>query len=145
VVVDYAHTPDALDKAARALHPVAHSRGGRLVVVFGAGGDRDADKRPLMGAIVSRLADRVVLTSDNPRNEDPAAILKAIRRGVSGDCITELDRQTAIDSTIEAAAAADVVLIAGKGHEQYQEIAGLRLPFSDAAVAEAALGRRGGP
>lgn len=143
VVIDYAHTPDALDKAARALHPVAQSRGGRLVVVFGAGGDRDTDKRPLMGAIVSRLADRVVLTSDNPRNEDPAAILKAIRRGVSGDCITELDRQTAIDSTIEAAAAADVVLIAGKGHEQTQEIAGVRLPFSDAAVAEAALGRRG--
>ena len=144
VVVDYAHTPDALDKATRALQPVAHSRGGQLVVVFGAGGDRDADKRPLMGAIVSRLADRVVLTSDNPRNEDPAAILKAIRRGVSGDCITELDRQAAIDSAIGAAAAADVVLIAGKGHEEYQEIAGVRLPFSDAAAAEAALGRRGG-
>ena len=145
VVVDYAHTPDALDKAARALQPVARSRGGRLVVVFGAGGDRDADKRPLMGAVVSRLADRVVLTSDNPRGEDPAAILMAIRRGVSGDCIAEPDRETAIASAIASAAAADVVLIAGKGHEQYQEIAGLRLPFSDAAVAEAALGRRGGP
>lgn len=145
VVVDYAHTPDALDKATRALQPVAHSRGGRLVVVFGAGGDRDADKRPLMGAIVSRRADRVVLTSDNPRSEDPAAILAAIRRGVSGDCITELDRQTAIDAAIGAAASADVVLIAGKGHEAYQEIAGVRLPFSDAQVAEAALGRRGNP
>jgi UDP-N-acetylmuramoyl-L-alanyl-D-glutamate--2,6-diaminopimelate ligase len=143
VVVDYAHTPDALDKATRALHPVAQARGGRLVVVFGAGGDRDADKRPLMGAIVSRLADRVVLTSDNPRGENPAAIIKAIRRGVSGDCITELDRETAIVSAIEAAAAADVVLIAGKGHEEYQEIAGKRLPFSDAGVAAAALGRRG--
>jgi len=143
VVVDYAHTPDALDKVTRALHPVAQSRGGRLVVVFGAGGDRDADKRPLMGAIVSRLADRVVLTSDNPRGEDPAAILKAIRRGVSGDCITELDRETAIVSAIEASAAADVVLIAGKGHEEYQEIAGARLPFSDAKVAAAALGRGG--
>jgi UDP-N-acetylmuramoyl-L-alanyl-D-glutamate--2,6-diaminopimelate ligase len=96
-----------------------------------------------MGAVVSRRADRVVLTSDNPRNEDPAAILKAIRRGVSGDCTTEPDRQAAIDSAIGAAAAADVVLIAGKGHEQYQEIAGQRLPFSDARVAEAALGRRG--
>jgi UDP-N-acetylmuramoyl-L-alanyl-D-glutamate--2,6-diaminopimelate ligase len=143
VVVDYAHTPDALDKATRALQPVAQSRGGRLVVVFGAGGNRDADKRPLMGAIVSRLADRVVLTSDNPRGEDPAAILKAIRRGVSGACITELDRETAIVSAIEAAAPADVVLIAGKGHEEYQEIAGKRLPFSDAGVAAAALGRRG--
>ncbi len=144
VVVDYAHTPDALDKVTRALRPVAQSRGGRLVVVFGAGGDRDADKRPLMGAIVSRLADRVVLTSDNPRGEDPAAILKAVRRGVSGDCITELDRETAIASAIEASAAADVVLIAGKGHEEYQEIAGARLPFSDARVAAAALGRWGG-
>ena len=140
VVVDYAHTPDALDKALMALKPVAQSRGGRLVAVFGAGGDRDAGKRPLMGAIVSRLADRVVLTSDNPRGEDPAAILRAIRRGVSGDCITELDRETAIVSAIEAAAAADVVLIAGKGHEEYQEIAGARLPFSDARVAVAALG-----
>ena len=142
VVVDYAHTPDALDKATRALQPVARSRGGRLIVVFGAGGDRDADKRPLMGAIVSRLADRVVLTSDNPRGEDPAAILKAIRRGVSGDCVTELDRETAIVSAVEAAAAADVVLIAGKGHEEYQEVAGARLPFSDAKVAAAALGGR---
>jgi UDP-N-acetylmuramoyl-L-alanyl-D-glutamate--2,6-diaminopimelate ligase len=143
VVVDYAHTPDALDKAMRALHPVAQSRGGRLVVVFGAGGDRDADKRPLMGAIVSRLAERVVLTSDNPRGEDPGAIIKAIRRGVSGECVIEPDRETAISSAIESATAADVVLIAGKGHEEYQEIAGRRLPFSDAAVAGAALGRRG--
>ena len=144
VVVDYAHTPDALDKALRALHPVAESRGGRLVAVFGAGGDRDAGKRPLMGAIASRLAGRVVLTSDNPRGEDPAAIVAAIRRGVSGDCAVELERATAIACAIEAAAAADVVLVAGKGHEEYQEIAGRRLPFSDAKVAEAALGRRGG-
>jgi len=145
VVVDYAHTPDALDKVLSALQPVARARGGRLVAVFGAGGGRDPDKRPLMGAIASRLADRVVLTSDNPRSEDPAAILKAIRRGVSGDCVTEPDRKTAIVSAIDAAAGADVILIAGKGHEAYQEIAGVRLPFSDAAVAEAALGRRGNP
>jgi UDP-N-acetylmuramoyl-L-alanyl-D-glutamate--2,6-diaminopimelate ligase len=144
VVVDYAHSPDALDKALRALHPVAQSRGGRLVVVFGAGGNRDADKRPLMGAIASRLAGRVVLTSDNPRGEDPAAIVAAIRRGVSGDCVLELDREAAIVSAIEAAAPADVVLVAGKGHEEYQEVAGKRLPFSDARIAEAALGRRGG-
>jgi UDP-N-acetylmuramoyl-L-alanyl-D-glutamate--2,6-diaminopimelate ligase len=143
VVVDYAHTPDALDKALRALHPVAQSRGGCLVVVFGAGGNRDADKRPLMGAIASRLAGRVLLTSDNPRGEDPAAIVAAIRRGVSGDCVLELDREAAIVAAIEAAAPADVVLVAGKGHEEYQEIAGKRLPFSDARVAEAALGRRG--
>jgi UDP-N-acetylmuramyl-tripeptide synthetase len=144
VVVDYAHSPDALDKALRALLPVAQSRGGRLVVVFGAGGNRDADKRPLMGAIASRLAGRVVLTSDNPRGEDPAAIVAAIRRGVSGECILELDRKAAIVSAIDAAAPADVVLVAGKGHEEYQEIAGERLPFSDARVAEAALDRRVG-
>jgi UDP-N-acetylmuramoyl-L-alanyl-D-glutamate--2,6-diaminopimelate ligase len=143
VVVDYAHTPDALGKVTQALHPVARSRGGRLVVVFGAGGDRDAGKRPLMGAVVCRLADRVVLTSDNPRGEDPAAIIKAIRKGVSGDCVVELDREAAIFSAIEASAAADVVLIAGKGHEEYQESAGKRLPFSDAKVAAAALERRG--
>jgi len=143
VVIDYAHTPDALDKVLRALQPVARSRGGRLVVVFGAGGDRDADKRPLMGAIASRLADRVLLTSDNPRGEDPAAIGAAIRKGVSGDCVIELDRETAIVSAIGGAAPADVVLIAGKGHEECQEIAGRRLPFSDARVATAALDRRG--
>ena len=143
VVVDYAHTPDALDKVLSALRPLAQARGGRLVAVFGAGGGRDQAKRPVMGRVASARADRVVLTSDNPRGEDPRAIVEAIRDGVSGDCVVELDRTKAIDAAIGSAAAADVVLIAGKGHEGFQEIAGQRLPFSDAAAAGAALGRRG--
>jgi UDP-N-acetylmuramoyl-L-alanyl-D-glutamate--2,6-diaminopimelate ligase len=143
VVVDYAHTPDALDKVLSALKPVAQARGGRLVAVFGAGGGRDKAKRPVMGSVAAARADRIVLTSDNPRGEDPRAIIEAIRHGISGDCAVELDRARAIDAAIGSADAADVVLIAGKGHEGFQEIAGRRLPFSDAAVAGAALGRRG--
>ena len=143
VVVDYAHTPDALEKVLSALKPIARARGGQLVAVFGAGGDRDATKRPEMGAAASALADRVVLTSDNPRSEAPQAIVDAIRRGVTGPCEVELDRGQAIAGAIAAADAADVVLLAGKGHEPYQEIAGRRLPFSDAAEAAAALARRG--
>jgi UDP-N-acetylmuramoyl-L-alanyl-D-glutamate--2,6-diaminopimelate ligase len=141
VVVDYAHTPDALEKVLQALRPVVAARGGALVAVFGAGGDRDSAKRPLMGEVASRLADRLVLTSDNPRSEDPQAILEAIRRGVSGAHELEPDRAAAIARAIGEASASDVVLIAGKGHETYQEIAGKRLPFSDAAAAESALGR----
>jgi UDP-N-acetylmuramoyl-L-alanyl-D-glutamate--2,6-diaminopimelate ligase len=144
VVVDYAHTPDALDKVLAALQPVAQARGGRLVAVFGAGGGRDASKRAQMGLAASRRADRVVLTSDNPRGEEPLAIIEAIRRGIAGDCAVEPDRAKAIGATIAAADAADVILIAGKGHERFQEINGRRLPFSDAAVAGAALLRRGG-
>ena len=142
VVVDYAHTPDALEKVLQALRPVARARGGRLAVVFGAGGERDSAKRPQMGAVASRLADRVVLTSDNPRGEDPALIIDAIRRGTTGEVATEADREGAIRSVIASADADDVILLAGKGHETIQEIAGRRLPFSDAAVAAAALGRR---
>ncbi len=142
VVVDYAHTPDALDKVLAALKPVAQARGGRLVAVFGAGGDRDATKRPEMGRVASALADRVVLTSDNPRGEDPQAIVDAIRGGASAQCVVELDRAKAIAGAIAAADAADVILLAGKGHEPYQEIAGRRMPFSDAAQAAAALERR---
>ena len=142
VVVDYAHTPDALEKVLTALRPIAAQRGGRLAVVFGAGGDRDATKRPLMGAIAGRLADRVVLTSDNPRNEDPLAILGALRSGLQRPHEEEPDRARAIAQAIEAAAAEDVVLIAGKGHETYQEIAGRRLPFSDADEARKALAGR---
>jgi UDP-N-acetylmuramoyl-L-alanyl-D-glutamate--2,6-diaminopimelate ligase len=143
VVIDYAHTPDALDKVLQALRPVARERGGRLVAVFGAGGDRDAAKRPVMGRVVSRLADRAVVTSDNPRGEDPGRIIDAILVGMAGNCEIEVDRAKAIETAIAGADDADVVLIAGKGHESYQEVAGRRLPFSDASVARAALQRSG--
>jgi UDP-N-acetylmuramoyl-L-alanyl-D-glutamate--2,6-diaminopimelate ligase len=145
VVVDYAHTPDALDKVLAALEPAARARGGRLVALFGAGGGRDAAKRPQMGFAASRRADRIVLTSDNPRGEDPLAILEAIRAGLAGwagECAVEPDRAKAIEAAIASAGEADVLLLAGKGHEAYQEIGGRRLPFSDAAVAAAALARR---
>lgn len=142
-VIDYAHTPDALDKTLHALRPVAQARQGRLIVVFGAGGDRDASKRARMGEIAARLADGVVLTSDNPRGEDPLAIIAAIRSGVQGACEIEPDRAKAISAAIRDAGVGDVVLIAGKGHETYQEIAGRRLPFSDLALAEQAIAARG--
>jgi len=142
VVVDYAHSPDALEKVLAALRPVAAARAGRLAVVFGAGGDRDATKRPLMGAVAARLADRVVVTSDNPRSEDPLAIIAQIERGMSGAHDAEPDRRRAIEKAVREADRRDVVLIAGKGHENYQEIAGRRLAFSDSAAARAALALR---
>jgi len=141
VVVDYAHTPDALEKVLQALRPLAAARGGALVAVFGAGGERDAAKRPLMGAIAARLADRVVLTSDNPRGEEPGSIIEAIRGGAPRVHRIEPDRAAAIERAVLEAAASDVVLLAGKGHETYQEVAGRRLPFSDASAARAALER----
>ena len=144
VVVDYAHTPDALEKVLQALRPVAQARRGRLVAVFGAGGDRDAAKRPLMGAVVARLADAAMVTSDNPRSEDPAAIIAQIAAGMPSTTPREIDRARAIEQVIAQAARHDVVLVAGKGHEPYQEIAGRRVPFSDIAVARAALAKRGG-
>lgn len=143
VIVDYAHTPDALEQVLAALKPLARARAGQLVAVFGAGGGRDAAKRPGMGAAAARHADRIVLTSDNPRGEDPLAILADIRAGVAGECRIEPDRARAIEAAVAGAGEADVVLIAGKGHESTQEIAGRKLPFSDAAVAEAALRRKG--
>jgi UDP-N-acetylmuramoyl-L-alanyl-D-glutamate--2,6-diaminopimelate ligase len=144
VVVDYAHTPDALEKALHALRPLATTRGGRLACVFGCGGNRDATKRPLMGAIAARDADAVVVTSDNPRGEPPAAILAEIVAGIAESAKVTVveDRRAAIARAIAAADARDVILVAGKGHEDYQDIAGVKHPFSDAAEAEHALARR---
>jgi UDP-N-acetylmuramyl-tripeptide synthetase len=142
VIVDYAHTPDALEKVLTALRP-ALTAPGELICVFGCGGDRDAGKRPEMGHIAARFADRVVVTSDNPRGEDPAVIANAVARGVRDEgnrrWTIEVDRREAIRQAIGAAKIGDVVLIAGKGHETYQESQGVRTPFSDAVEAAAAL------
>jgi UDP-N-acetylmuramoyl-L-alanyl-D-glutamate--2,6-diaminopimelate ligase len=145
IVVDYAHTPDALEKAVGALRPLAQARGGQLWCVFGCGGDRDAKKRPVMGAIAERLADHVVITSDNPRSENPAAILADIAQGLqaTGRATLIEDRRSAIAQAVGQAHARDVVLVAGKGHEDYQEIAGKKHPFSDITEANAALALRG--
>jgi UDP-N-acetylmuramyl-tripeptide synthetase len=145
VVVDYAHTPDALEKALFALLPFAQERGGQLWCVFGCGGDRDASKRPLMGAVAARLAQKVVVTSDNPRTEAPAAILAQIVAGITAreDFAVIEDRRAAIAHALREAGARDVILIAGKGHEDYQDVAGVKHPFSDVAEAQAALHRRG--
>ena len=153
VVVDYAHTPDALEKALEALRMILNSstalrdrairRGQRLICVFGCGGERDAGKRPIMGAIAARLADHVIVTSDNPRGEDPRAIIAQVLEGIPGGKAEMFeDRQVAIFSAVHQAEPGDVVLLAGKGHEAYQEIAGTRVPFSDREVARAALAER---
>jgi UDP-N-acetylmuramoyl-L-alanyl-D-glutamate--2,6-diaminopimelate ligase len=140
VIVDYAHTPDALEHALRALRETA---GGSLAVVFGCGGDRDRGKRPQMGAVAAELADRIYLTSDNPRSEDPRAIVDAITAGIgAGEHIIELDRRLAIERAIREASPGDVVLVAGKGHEAYQIVGDRVLPFDDAAVVREALARR---
>ena len=141
VVVDYAHTPDALENVLLTLRDVAAARGGRLCVVFGCGGDRDKGKRPQMGEVAARLADRVLLTSDNPRSEDPLQIIADIRAGTA-QAESEADRALAIRRAVAAAADADVVLLAGKGHEAYQESAGIRTPFSDLEQARGALALR---
>lgn len=145
VAVDYAHTPDALDKALRALRPLAAERGGQLWCVFGCGGDRDASKRPLMGAVAQQQADHVWVTSDNPRSEDPSVIIHQILQGtIAGATVAaEPDRAAAIAHAIAQASALDVVLIAGKGHEDTQEAAGICQPFSDMAHAQSALHARG--
>ena len=146
IVVDYAHTPDALEKALAALAPLARARGGKLWCVFGCGGNRDAAKRPLMGAIACRLAGRVVLTSDNPRHESPDLILAQILAGAIGHDEVDVieNRAEALRHAIRDADPRDVVLLAGKGHEDYQDVGGVRIAFSDVAEAEAALRARAG-
>jgi len=151
VVVDYAHTDDALKNLLETARPLAE---GRLITVFGCGGDRDRTKRPLMGAVAARLSDLVVLTSDNPRSEDPARIIEEIKRGLtprvepgapprpSTPSVTQLDRRAAIEYAVRTAAPGDLVLIAGKGHEKYQVIGDRTLPFDDVDVARAALAHR---
>jgi UDP-N-acetylmuramoyl-L-alanyl-D-glutamate--2,6-diaminopimelate ligase len=138
VIVDYAHTPDGLDNVIRAARGLT---AGRLVVVFGAGGDRDRTKRPEMGRIVAELADRAILTSDNPRSEDPGAIAGEVADGALGDLELELDRRSAIELALADAEPGDVVVIAGRGAELEQELATGKVPFDDRAVVREALRR----
>ena len=142
VAVDYAHTPDALDKALAALRPLAADRGGRLVCVFGCGGDRDPVKRPVMAAVAGQGADIVWITSDNPRSEDPAAIVAQVAAGLPSGRAHRIEIDRAIAGAVSQADARDVILVAGKGHETYQETAGRRTPFSDREQVEAALDQR---
>ncbi|MEX3786846.1 UDP-N-acetylmuramoyl-L-alanyl-D-glutamate--2,6-diaminopimelate ligase [Paraburkholderia sp. BR14374] len=144
VVIDYAHTPDALEKTLEALRPIATARGGELVCMFGCGGDRDATKRPLMGAIAERLADNVVVTSDNPRSEDPLVIIEQIAAGMqdASQARRVEDRASAILQAIRGAAREDVIVLAGKGHEATQEIMGKKRAFSDQDHARLALAAR---
>jgi UDP-N-acetylmuramoyl-L-alanyl-D-glutamate--2,6-diaminopimelate ligase len=140
VVVDYAHTPDALENALRALRETAH---GALAVVFGCGGDRDRGKRPQMGAVAAHYADRIYVTSDNPRSEDPQGIVDEIVAGIgTHERVVELDRRRAIERAIGDARAGDVVLVAGKGHETYQIVGDRTLPFDDVAIARELLAER---
>jgi UDP-N-acetylmuramoyl-L-alanyl-D-glutamate--2,6-diaminopimelate ligase len=146
VVIDYAHTPDALEKALGALRQVAQERGGQLWCVFGCGGDRDPGKRPQMGAI-AQMAEHVLVTSDNPRSEEPRAIIEQIVAGMDPQHPTSTfqaieDRAAAILSAVKHAGKPDVILLAGKGHEPYQEIKGRKMPFSDADHAALALSAR---
>jgi UDP-N-acetylmuramoyl-L-alanyl-D-glutamate--2,6-diaminopimelate ligase len=147
VVVDYAHTDDALRNLLETARPLAR---GRLITVFGCGGDRDRTKRPLMGAVAGRLSDVIVMTSDNPRSEDPARIIEEIQRGLTPDTrrdsgqrmLAIVDRREAIAQAVQTARPGDLVLVAGKGHEKYQVIGSQVLPFDDVAIAREALNRR---
>jgi UDP-N-acetylmuramoyl-L-alanyl-D-glutamate--2,6-diaminopimelate ligase len=136
VVIDYAHTPDALEKVLLALR---EQSAGKLICMFGCGGNRDQGKRPLMGEVAARLADKVIVTTDNPRDEAPEEIMQAIASGMHGTYELELNRATAIANAIKQAETGDIVLLAGKGHEDYQEIAGVKHPFSDEQEAAKAL------
>ena len=144
VVIDYAHTPDALEKTLEALRPMAEARGGELICMFGCGGDRDSTKRPLMGAIAEKLADGVVVTSDNPRSEDPQSIIDQITAGMKDASKARRveDRASAILQAIRSAAREDVIVLAGKGHEATQEIMGKKRAFSDQDHARLALAAR---
>ena len=142
VIVDYAHTPDSLANVLRTARELAT---GRLICVFGCGGDRDRGKRPEMGRIAGELADLPIVTSDNPRSEDPLAIIDQILVGMEGEPDVEPDRRAAIAKAIESAEEGDVVVIAGKGHEQGQEFADRKIPFDDREVAREALRRLGAP
>jgi len=156
VLVDYAHTPDAVEKLLRTVRPLAR---GRLVVLFGCGGDRDRGKRPLMAEAVARHADRVIVTSDNPRSEDPLRILADVEKGlaalrrVAPDELAAaerayaalVDRRAAIELAVRIARPEDTVVLAGKGHEDYQIVGRERLPFDDRVEAHRVLLRRGGP
>jgi UDP-N-acetylmuramoyl-L-alanyl-D-glutamate--2,6-diaminopimelate ligase len=139
VIVDYAHTPHALEQVLTSLRPHVP---GSLITVFGCGGDRDSEKRQLMGRIACALSDRVVVTSDNPRSEEPMAIMRDIESGCTGQYSLVADRGQAIAAAVGEAAAGDCVVIAGKGHEDYQLVNGERLYFSDEAQARDALAQR---
>jgi UDP-N-acetylmuramoyl-L-alanyl-D-glutamate--2,6-diaminopimelate ligase len=152
VLVDYAHTPDALERAMEALRPLCP---GRLIVVFGCGGDRDRTKRPLMGGAVARIADLAVVTSDNPRTEEPQSIIDAVLGGVRSEGLAQLqgldaergyfvqpDRRAAIAAAVQAARPGDIVLVAGKGHEDYQILGTDRIHFDDREEAREALAQR---
>jgi UDP-N-acetylmuramoyl-L-alanyl-D-glutamate--2,6-diaminopimelate ligase len=146
VLVDYAHTDDALRNLLETARPIASRR---LITVFGAGGDRDRTKRPLMGMVAARMSDIVVITSDNPRTEDPERIIEEVKRGTTSETrqsraevLTIVDRREAIETAIKRASPGDVVLIAGKGHEKYQDVGGRTFPFDDVAVAREALEAR---
>jgi UDP-N-acetylmuramoyl-L-alanyl-D-glutamate--2,6-diaminopimelate ligase len=145
VIVDYAHTPDSLANVLTAARELARTRGGRVLCVFGCGGDRDRTKRPQMGAVARSRSDYVVVTSDNPRTEDPSSIIEEIVTGLTerpADAVI-VDRRAAVEHAVVTARDDDVVVIAGKGHETGQEFADRTIPFDDRLVARAALERRG--
>jgi UDP-N-acetylmuramyl-tripeptide synthetase len=138
VVVDYAHTPDALEKVLSTLREQVQ---GQLICVFGCGGDRDSGKRPLMGGVANKLADKVIVTSDNPRSEDPTTIIRDVIGGMTAGYEVEVNRDAAINKAVQSAKSGDIVLLAGKGHEHYQEILGVKHPFDDALIAQEALNK----